>query len=352
MKSNKHIVIITPGFPESEKDDNCIPPLQDYVKLLSTKNNIMVSVITLQYPATKSNYRWHRVNVYALGGNDVKFPGRFLIWKKVISTFHNINFDNSVCTIHSFWLSECALIGNHISSRFGIKHINTVMGKEANLSNRYLRFINFNKFKLIALSKRQAELLTNATGRDVDKIIPWGLNENLLLGFETCERKIDILGVGSLIYLKNYSSFINIIHKLKEFKPDINCVIIGEGPLKEKLYHQIKSLGLESNISLAGNLPRDQVFKYMTQSKILLHTSNYESFGMVFIEALYYGMYIVSKPVGIAESSDRWQIRNSEDEFITAIIDLLQNPINHEQVLLHSLDEIVNAYLEIYFHKD
>ena len=349
MKSNKHIAIITPGFPESEKDDNCIPPLQDYLELLSTKNNIKISVIALQYPATKSNYRWHNVDVYALGGNDVKFPRRFLIWTKVISIFQYINADNSVYAIHSFWLSECALIGNYISSRFGIKHINTVMGKEASRSNRYLHFINFDKLKLIALSERQVDSIKMATRRNADKIILWGLDKNSLPAFENSERKIDILGVGSLITLKNYTSFINIIHKLKEFKPDINCVIIGEGQLKEKLYDQIKSLGLEINISLAGNLHRDQVFEYMTQSKILLHTSNYESFGMVFIEALYYGMHIVSKPVGIAEVANRWNICNSDSEFITAIIRLLQNPIDHEQVLLHSLKDTVNAYLRIYF---
>lgn len=348
MIKNKHIVIITPGFPKDESDDNCIPPLYDYMRHITTKEDTRISVITLQYPASKSTYRWHNVNVYALGGDDVKFPGRFFIWKKVISIFQNINTDNSVDKIHSFWLSECALIGNYISSRYGIMHINTVMGKEASRSNHYLRFINFDKLKLIALSKRQAEILKNATSRDVDNIIPWGLNKNFLPVFENHERKIDILGVGSLIALKNYSSFINIIHKLKEFKPEINCVILGEGQLKEKLNHQIKSLGLESNLTLAGNFKRHGVFDYMMRSKILLHTSSFESFGMVFIEALYYGLNIVSKPVGIAEATNRWQICNSDGEFITAIKRLLQNPINHEQVLLHSLEDTVKSYLSLY----
>jgi 1,2-diacylglycerol 3-alpha-glucosyltransferase len=352
MKSTKHVVIITPGFPKNESDDNCIPPLYDYVRHITTKENTRISVITLQYPANKSNYRWYNVNVYALGGDDVKFPGRFFIWKKAISIFQNINTNNSVDKIHSFWLSECALIGNYISSRYGIMHINTVMGKEANRSNRYLHFINFNKLKLIVLSKRQAGILKNATGRDADNIIPWGLNKNFLPAFENHERKIDVLGVGSLIALKNYSSFINIIHKLKEFKPEINCVILGGGSLKEKLNHQIKTLGLESNLTLAGNFQRHGVFDYMMRSKILLHTSSFESFGMVFIEALYYGLHIVSKPVGIARKSDKWSICNLDDEMSKEIVTLLSVKISHDSFLPYTMNETVKSYLNIFFPPD
>ncbi len=349
MREQKHVVIITPGFPKDESDNNCIPPLQDFVKLLSTREDTKVSVITLQYPERKSNYKWYGVNVYALGGNDAKFPKRFLIWRRVISLFKKINADNHVDVIHSFWLSECALLGNFLSSKYSINHINTVMGKEANRSNRYIRFINFNKLKLIALSGRQADSIKKATGRNVDKIIPWGLDKNSLPAIEKQGRKIDILGVGSLISLKNHLAFINIIHKLKDFKPAINCVIIGDGPLKEKLNDQIKSLRLENNITLNGDLPRKRVFEYMMRSKILLHTSTFESFGMVFIEALYYGLYIVSKPVGIAEASDRWQVCNSNDDFITAVKHILQNTKNYEQILLHSLEDTINSYLKIYF---
>jgi glycosyltransferase involved in cell wall biosynthesis len=349
VTEQRHIVIITPGFPKDESDDNCIPPLQDYAKLLSSKKYIIVSVITLQYPSTKSNYNWHNVNVYALGGNDTEFPKRLFIWKEAINHFKKINAVNSVDVIHSFWLSECALIGNYISSQYGLKHINTVMGKEANRFNRYLRFINFDKLKLAALSERQADSIKNASKRNADKIIPWGLDENTLPSFENYERKIDILGVGSLIPIKNFSSFINIIHKLKEFNPDIRSVIIGDGPLKEKLEHQIKKTGLENNVTLAGNLPREKVFEYMMQSKILLHTSTSESFGMVFIEALYFGLYIVSKPVGIAKSSERWIVCNSDDDFVTAVKHLLQSSQNYKQLLLHSLEKTVDSYLKIYF---
>ena len=79
-------------------------------------------------------------------------------------------------------------------------------------------------------------------------------------------------------------------------------------------------MGLESNLTLAGNFKRHGVFDYMMRSKILLHTSSFESFGMVFNEALYYGLNIVSKPVEIAEATNRWQICNSEGEFIKTSI--------------------------------
>jgi len=347
MNSQKHIVILTPGFPENEDDTNCIPPLQDYVRLLAEKNHVKISIITLQYPTQKLNYNWHNIDVYSCGGNDVKFPMRFIIWKDAVKIFKMINKEFRADIIHSFFLSECALIGNYLSSKYRIRHINTMMGKEVKESNKYLHFINFNKVKVISLSKLHAELFNRITNSK-SFTIPWGLDKHFLPRPINVERKIDIIGVGSLTTLKNFSSFINIVARVKESRPDIRCLIIGDGPLKSKLIGQVEELKLDSNTVFTKKILRNEVFDYMMQSKILLHTSSFESFGMVFIEAMYYGLYIVSNTIGIAESSNRWRICKSEDEIVNATLQLLSSNLDHESVIEYSMDDTVESYLNIY----
>ena len=351
MTSRKHIVIITPGFPANENDTTCIPPLRDFVQLLSAKDDIKISIISIQYPEEKSNYRWRNIDVYSCGGNDAIFPIRFLIWREAVKIFNEINKELKVDIIHSFFLSECALVGNYLSSKYHIKHINTMMGKEVKESNWYLRFINFNKFKVISLSKPQKELFNRITN-SVSSIIPWGLDKNLIPPLTNTERKIDIIGVGSLTSLKNFSSFINIIAKVKYSKPDIRCILIGDGPLKNKLIKQVEDLKLESHITFAGSIPRDKVFEYMMKSKILLHTSTFESFGMVFIEAMYYGLYMISNYVGIAEPSNRWKVCKSENEMVNDILQLLSSNLKHDSVLQYPMDDTVESYLNFYSSLD
>lgn len=348
MKSGKHILLISPGFPCDENDDICIPPLQDYARSLAKPDDIKVSVITLQYPGNKSIYKWYGIDVYSCGGNDSAFPKRVISWRNAVEFFKTINNNSKVDVIHSFWLSECALLGNYLSKKFSVNHVNTMMGQELRSTNYYLHFIKLKKMQIISLSERQAEFLNGINYHNI-KIVTWGLNTNSIPQQTISERKIDVLGVGSLTKLKNYSAFLNIVHLVKKAKPEIKCAIIGDGPLKEKLQEEIKKLDLKNNVELTGTISRQQVFDFMMKSKILLHTSSFESFGMIFIEALFYGLHIISKPVGIAEKSEKWSIYNNENEMAKEVLRLLSNTISYDPVTLYTMDKTVKSYLDIYF---
>ena len=351
ISQGKHILLITPGFPKNEDDENCIPPLQDYARILAGDNERKVSVITLQYPAEKGCYDWFGIKVHSCGGNDTRFPKRLIIWNDAVRAFKTIYCNLSVDVIHSFWLSECTLIGNYLSSKFRIKHFTTFMGKEISAPNHYLRFLKLKKLKIICLSNRQADLLKRI-GYSELVIIPWGLIPDFIPTFKVEERKFDVIGVGSLIDIKNFSSFINIIRIVKIFLPDIKCLIIGGGPLNNFLQSEIEESALDQNITLTGELKRHQVFEYMNKSKILLHTSSFESFGMVFIEALYYGLHIVSKPIGIAWESDTWSTCKSDHEMANEIIRILSFKVNYNSSIPYTMHKTVKSYLNIFFPPD
>jgi 1,2-diacylglycerol 3-alpha-glucosyltransferase len=341
-----HILIITPGFPKDENDSSCIPPMQEYLEtLLRSYEGIKVSVVSIHYPGKRTNYSWKKLKVYAIGGKRRKQPIRSLFWLKAILKSCEINREEKVDILHSFWLNESALIGEVVSRLLHIQHINTMMGQDAKKNNKYLKLLPLKRITKVAVSEFQAGVFKQSASFNVDAIIPWGINSFAL---NNCEREIDILGVGSLIEIKNFDSFIEVIGELRNEFRKIKCMILGEGHLRNLLLDKINSYKLQDNIKLPGQVAREKVLSYMNKSKILFHTSDYESFGYVLEEALAAGCYVVSRKIGCAEQSDKFFIGESTEEFIRLVKVILLNKINYIPRILFPISGTAASYMSVY----
>jgi 1,2-diacylglycerol 3-alpha-glucosyltransferase len=349
MNSAKNILILTPGFPADEDDDTCIPPLQEFLIEFSNQfPSVKFFIIVLQYPFEKKKYFWKNIPVYSCGGGNKRFPFRIFSWLRAFRYFFKIRKETKINLIHSFWLGEAALLGNFFSYIFKIPHLNTLMGQDVLNENKYLKLISGRKVKTIAVSKRQKDIFKKNVDKEVLDVIPFGISRREINPENLLRREIDILGAGSLIELKNYKLFINVIKKLIPDYPNLICVLIGEGEEKGMLLNLIKELKLENNIYLTGKLGREKVFDYMKKSKILLHTSKYESLGYVFEEALMFGLTIVSFETGIAESSGKWKVCKAEEEIYFNLRQLLKCNLNYTPEILYNIEETVKAYWKVY----
>jgi|WetSurMetagenome_2_1015567.scaffolds.fasta_scaffold06825_4 glycosyltransferase involved in cell wall biosynthesis len=341
----KHILILTPGFPKDEDDFNCIPPLQEFLqKFQSTYSSVKISVIAFQYPSLNKPYLWKSINVIPLGGMDSKIQ-KPLIWLNALRKAKEINKLVKVDGIHSLWLGECAMLGNILSKKFDCQHICTLMGQDVKASNKYLKWIKNTNTKFIALSKNQSELFQKLTKKNVTEIIHWGIDDQKIINQD---RDIDLLGVGSLIPLKNYSLFIRIVEEIVKKNPDLKCKLVGSGPelLKLKTVTEVKRFS--ENIDFTGLLSRKEIFQLMQRSKILLHPSKFEGSGFVFAEALANGMNIISFNVGYAQEHPKWFIAKNEEDFISITRNLLTRNLNFDQVNLFPLQETVDRYARLY----
>jgi glycosyltransferase involved in cell wall biosynthesis len=345
MSPSKHVLFLTPGFPKDEDDFNCIPPLQEFLlKFQQTYPKVEFSVITFQYPYYNRNYKWNGINVFPHAGKNSRAK-KPLLWLKARSKAKGIHTLKLIDVIHSLWLGECAMIGNNLSNKFNCKHICTLMGQDVKKSNRYLKILKNKNIKLIALSKNQSEQFFNLTKRNVNEIIHWGIDDQQLID---SERDIDLLAVGSLITLKNYSLFINIVAEIVKTQPEIKAVLVGEGPEILKLKTMVKDKAVEANIDFKGLLNRKDIFKLMQRSKIFVHPSLFEGSGFVFAEALANGMNIVSFNVGYAQKNPKWHIANSEENFISITKKLLGEKLDFNPLNLFPLAETVSRYAAIY----
>ncbi|WAC03784.1 glycosyltransferase family 4 protein [Lacinutrix neustonica] len=343
---SQHIVFLTPGFAESEEDSTTIPALQVFLKALrKALPEAKLTLLTFQFPFTKKRYDWHGIEIIPLNGQSKKTK-KFWVWKKALNTLKKIHQKDEIETIHSFWIGECSSIGVRFTKEHSINHVVTVMGQDATVVNFHAKNLLHSKVRIVTLSQNhQAELLKTYNLDSI--IIPWHLDVDFFP--ELQKNTIDILGVGSLNTIKNYSDFIKIISTITKTYKNLKVVIIGDGTLRNELQIQIRSLGLMNTITLLGKRSRKDVLEKMAQSNILLHTSHYESFGFVFLEALYSGMQLVSYNVGLAKASQHWNVCHDKLELIEACKSaLLKSNKTKNRILMSNRQESITAYLALY----
>lgn len=348
MKSNKHTLLFTPGFPTDESDGNCLPTVQNYARELVESGGVeVVTVLSLHYPFESRSYVWNRINVIALGGANRKYPSRFFLWNKAMKALKKIHEEKPIDVIHSFWMHECGMLGNRFARKYNIKQVITLMGQDMKPPNRFVRFVKQDRAKIVALSDFKPQL--SETGiREPDMVIPFGLPEREKQWAKSTGKTIDVLGVGSLIHLKNYEQFIRVVALLKKDNPEIYAELVGDGVERKKLSELIDKLELNSNVKLIGHLPRNIVYEKMNQARVFLHTSDYETQGYVFNEALLTGLPIVSKQVGIASEQPYWKMGNTNEELAEHLQSLLNDPMEIPTSANLGMSQTVKAYLELY----
>lgn len=344
---SKNILLITPGFPINEEDTTCIPALQEFVLGLNKYYpNLNISIVTLHYPSKQGNYVWHGNNVYSIGASNCGFPKRLFYWAKFNRLISKLHQKNNFDLVHSFWYDEVTFLTFKTAKKLNIKHFCTFMGQDALGENSYVNRIFMPRENLIALSPFQQKYIQESSGIRVDKLIPWGINES---NVNLTEKTIDIVNIGSFNEVKNQYEAIQIIAAVANDLPSLKCLLVGDGPKRKKIEELVSTLGIEENVTFSGELSRPEVLDLLAHSKILLHSSNYESFGMIFPEALASNVMIVSKQVGIAHEDSYWKIYQTIDEAKNHVLMLLRTSDrpNHTSNG-YSIKKTVDQYLKIW----
>lgn len=342
----KHILFITPGFPKDEQDTRCIPAMHLFLSALNHNPNFKISIIALDYPYQKKVYDWKGLKVHALGGKNKRFLNKLWLYKKAFELARSIQQKAEIHQIHSFWLGDAAVIGNRLAKNWKLEHSCTLMGQDVLKSNKYFKRISPLP-KLVCLSKYQSNAMIENWGIQPNFLINWGI-ENLSC-FKNSSKSIDVLGVGNLSNVKAYDRFLTIVEQLKTRKPDLCAAIIGEGNEEAQLKLYLKEKRLEETVQLLGVKNREQTLDIMGKSRCLLHTSKYESFGLVFIEALALGLNVCSTAVGIANEIKEIELFTEDSTAVEKLYDMLCQKEVKNGIYPYKIEETVEQYINQVF---
>jgi glycosyltransferase involved in cell wall biosynthesis len=148
---------------------------------------------------------------------------------------------------------------------------------------------------MIAVSERTKNDLKRIGVKNNIKIIPNGIDFEMIERIKASEEESDVIFAGRLIKEKNVDVLIKAVKLVKKEVPEVKCKIIGEGPEKSKLEKLAYDLGLESNVEFMGFLgDHDDVIAYMKSSKVLMLPSTREGFGIAALEANACGLPVIT----------------------------------------------------------
>lgn len=148
---------------------------------------------------------------------------------------------------------------------------------------------------------------------------------------------------------KNVSGLLDALARLRKIRDDFELHIVGDGPDREILECQSKSLNLSDIVVYHGMVTEDRVRALLRQAHVFVLNSPYETFGIAGIEALASGVPVISTRCGGPEE----YIDNSNgilidvgdtDGLIDAINTMLDSWQMYDRDALHGA--IVRKYSE------
>ena len=350
MTHKKTLVILSPGFPADESDSTCLPMQQQLVKALKKNDPALeIVILSFQYPYHNKPYSWFGIPVVPSNGRNKGGITRLLLRRKIGKALEAIHNTSPITSLLSFWYGECAAAGKFFGEKYGIPHFCWIPGQDVKASNKYPKRLKLRPDELIAISDTSRAEFESNHGIRPQHIITPGIDP-ALFSKSNKQKTIDIIGVGSLIPLKQYRVFIELVSEMKKHLPGINAVLIGHGPEKEKLKSLIADLGLHANVELAGELPYLEVLHKMQQAKVFLHPSATEGFSGVCLEAIYAGAHAISFCRAMNEDLEQWHIVSSKDEMKNMALRILLDPdTEYKEVLYSGINETANKMATLVF---
>lgn len=107
-----------------------------------------------------------------------------------------------------------------------------------------------------------------------------------------------LLAVGNLLPVKNHAMLLRAIaHPLLAMRR-LRVRIGGHGPLLNELQSQVASLGISDRVEFLGLLSREDVVRQVDACDALVLSSEYETFGVVLIEAMIRGKPVIATACG------------------------------------------------------
>jgi 1,2-diacylglycerol 3-alpha-glucosyltransferase len=149
------------------------------------------------------------------------------------------------------------------------------------------------------------------------------------LPFDT-EGKVIIVTVARMTKKKGVQNIVYVAPDLLDKYENLMFVMIGDGPLKQKLKKMVEEKGLSENFYFTGKVPREKVLGYLEQADIFALPSNDEAFGISILEAISKNVPVVAMNHGgvsdIIKNGVSGYLANNLAEFSSYLQILIENP--------------------------
>ena len=267
---------------------------------------------------------------YSLFQETASIDKKILLLPEFIELIMEFVKVNQIDLIHAhYWLS--GLVAKEIKSKYGIPFIFT--------AHSYGKFIEDGSNRVTSECEilSHADLITSSSKFEYNflsqnyetpeqklRILYPGVDVDLFKPTSTSKENT-LLVVGRIQPQKGQINTLKLFHKLLMLVPDLNLNFVG-GPSgnegKEYLKtieREIEQTGLKNKVRFLKSASQEQLINEYNKAKIVVHASQYETFGLIALEANACGVPVVSINQGplkeIIENGQNGYIAESfEDE--------------------------------------
>ncbi len=326
MEKTEALLFFTPGFPSDENDSTCLPLQQTLI--LSMQRQFperQIIICSFHYPHRREQYSWHGIPVISFHGGYKGGLYRYRLWsrlKKALLPFEKLY---AIKGVISFFCGESALLAKWYSKKTQTPFVSWILGQDARDSNSFIKRIKPKPEELVALSEFIREEFEKNHQIKPAHLIEPGIDP-ALFGEKPAQRNIDILAAGSLIPLKRYALFVDIVRRISQDIPGLKVTLAGKGPEEKEILFAIRKAGLQDTITMCGELSQQELYVAMQSSRLFLHTSSYEGYGMVCLEASYAGATVISFTRPMETLSPNWHVVKTAEEMVRMAVSFLRQP--------------------------
>jgi glycosyltransferase involved in cell wall biosynthesis len=138
-----------------------------------------------------------------------------------------------------------------------------------------------------------------------------------------------ILGVGRLVKEKDFKTLIQAFREIRS-RQKARLVILGEGPLRRRLEHQVRKLALQEDVLLPGYDPNP--FPYMARASVFVLSSSAEGLPNVLLQSMACGTPVVAT-----------RCHSGPEEIITSGHDGLLVPVGDALAIAEAVQSILDS---------
>ena len=245
--------------------------------------------------------------------------------------------------IHAhYWLS--GLIAKEISNEFDIPFVFTSHSLGVFLDGYNKERVDCEKIvmtssDLVTASSEFENMLIADTYKvdenKIKKIIP-GVDRKIFSPDFSVKRENIFLSIGRIQEQKGQLQTLEFLNNFRKIVNDFRCIFIG-GPsgkhgseYLEELKQTVNDLNLDKHVQFLNNLPQTKIVELLNKAKLLIHTSQFETFGLVAIEANAMGVPVLSINNGslmeiIENNKNGYLSENLIDKNVNNFVDSLLN---------------------------
>lgn len=168
--------------------------------------------------------------------------------------------------------------------------------------DKILPVSHYTREKLVAVQQveeKKLSVLNNCLDPFLSAPKQTGKNEKLLRRYGFDNNNLVLMTLTRLSSKEKYKGYDNVLYALpalKEQYPGLKYLILGkyDFPEKKRLETIIRELQLEEEVIITGYIPDEEIAAHFETADIYIMPSKKEGFGLVFIEAMYYGKPVIA----------------------------------------------------------